>query len=159
MNLPEFSLKRPVTIVVIMVVFITIGVISIVKLPLEMFPDISFPGLMVQIPYPSSSPEEVERTITRPLEEILSTVNNLKNLRSTSSSSSSRIFVEFETNTNMDLASMEIRDKISRMRYLPEAETSKIDNLREEVVVAYEKLIKGEKAKETEETESPKEAK
>ncbi len=99
-----------------MLIFITIGVISLIKLPLEMFPDTSFPGLMVQVPYPSSSPEEVERTITRPLEEILSTVNNLKNIRSTSSSSSSRIFVEFETGTNMDLASMEIRDKIDQVR-------------------------------------------
>ncbi|MCP5105361.1 MAG: efflux RND transporter permease subunit, partial [bacterium] len=116
MNLPEFSLKRPVTVIVIMVIFITIGVISIMKLPLEMFPDMSFPSLMVQVPYPSSSPEEVERTITRPLEEILSTVNNLKNVRSTSSSSSSRIFVEFDTGTNMDVASMEIRDKIDQVR-------------------------------------------
>jgi HAE1 family hydrophobic/amphiphilic exporter-1 len=116
MNLPEFSLKRPVTVIVVMVIFVTIGIISIIKLPLEMFPDTSFPGLMVMVPYPSSSPEEVERTITRPLEEILSTVNNLKNIRSTSSSSSSRIFVEFETDTNMDLASMEIRDKIDQVR-------------------------------------------
>jgi len=116
MNLPQFSLKRPVTIVVAMLVFITIGIISLTRLPLEMFPDISFPGLMVWVPYPSSSPEEVERTITRPLEDILATINNLKTLRSTSHSSSSRIFMEFENGTNMDLASMEIRDKIDQVR-------------------------------------------
>ena len=116
MNLPEFSLKRPVTIVVAMLIFITIGIISLTKLPLEMFPDISFPGLMVWVPYPSSSPEEVERNITRPLEDILATINNLKNLRSTSHSSSSRVFIEFENGTNMDLASMEIRDKIDQIR-------------------------------------------
>jgi HAE1 family hydrophobic/amphiphilic exporter-1 len=115
-NLPEFSIKRPVTVIVAMLIFITIGAISILKLPLEMFPDTSFPGLMVYVPYPSSSPEEVERTITRPLEEILSTVNNLKNLRSTSSSSDCRLFVEFDTGTNMDMASMEIRDKIDQVR-------------------------------------------
>jgi HAE1 family hydrophobic/amphiphilic exporter-1 len=116
MNLSEFSLKRPVTIIVVMLVFITIGVISIIKLPLEMFPDTSFPSLMVQVPYPSSSPEEVERIITRPLEEVLSTINNLKNISSTSSSSDARIFVEFDTGTNMDVASMEIRDKIDQVR-------------------------------------------
>ena len=99
-----------------MLIFATIGVISILKLPLEMMPDTSYPGLMVQVPYPSSSPEEVERTITRPLEEILSTINNMKNINSTSSSSSSRIFLEFNTGTNMDLASMEIRDKIDQVR-------------------------------------------
>jgi HAE1 family hydrophobic/amphiphilic exporter-1 len=56
-----------VTVVVVMLIFVTIGIISIVKLPLEMMPDLSFPGLMVQVPYPSSSPEEVERIIIRPL--------------------------------------------------------------------------------------------
>lgn len=117
MNLPQFSLKKPVTIIVIMVVFITVGIISIIKLPLEMFPDTSFPGLRVSVPYPSSSPEEVERIITRPLEEILSTINNLKNISSNSSSANCWIFCEFETGTNMDLASMEIRDKIDQIRY------------------------------------------
>lgn len=116
MNLPEFSLKKPVTVIVVMLIFITIGVISLIKLPLEMYPDTSFPGLMVYVPYPSSSPEEVERTITRKVEDILATVNNLKGLRSTSSATNSRIFVEFETGTNMDVASMEIRDKIDQVR-------------------------------------------
>jgi hydrophobic/amphiphilic exporter-1 (mainly G- bacteria), HAE1 family len=116
MNLPRFSLNKPVTVIVVMLVFITVGIISILKLPLEMFPDTSFPGLMVHVPYPSSSPEEVERTITRPLEEILSTVNNLKAVRSNSSSTAARIFMELDTGTNMDLASMEIRDKIDQVR-------------------------------------------
>ena len=116
MNLPEFSIRKPVSIIVAMLIFITIGVISIVKLPLEMMPDTSFPGLMVQIPYPSSSPEEVERTITRPMEDILATINNLESLSSTSSSSSSNIHMQFKGGTNMDLATMEIRDKIDMVR-------------------------------------------
>ena len=115
MNLPEFSIRKPVSIIVAMIIFITIGVISIMKLPLEMMPDTSFPGLMVQIPYPSSSPEEVERTITRPLEDILATINNLESLSSTSSSSSSNIHMQFKGGTNMDLATMEIRDRIDQM--------------------------------------------
>ena len=116
MNLPEFSIKKPVSIIVVMLIFITIGVISILKLPLEMMPDTSFPGLMVQIPYPSSSPEEVERTITRPMEDVLATINNLENLSSSSSSSSSRIHLQFKGNTNMDLITMQIRDKIDQIR-------------------------------------------
>ena len=115
MNLPEFSIRRPVSVIVVMLIFLTIGVISILKLPLEMMPDISFPGLMVQIPYPSSSPEEVERTITRPLEDILSTINNLESISSTSSSSSSRIHMQFKGGTNMDLITMQIRDKIDQI--------------------------------------------
>ena len=116
MSLPEFSIRKPVSIIVAMLIFITIGVISILKLPLEMMPDISWPGLMVQIPYPSSSPEEVERKITRPLEDILSTINNLESISSTSSRSSSNIHMQFKGGTNMDLATMEIRDKIDQMR-------------------------------------------
>ena len=116
MNLPEFAIRKPVSVIVAMLIFITIGVISIVKLPLEMMPDTTFPGLMVQIPYPSSSPEEVERTITRPLEDILSTVNNLENISSTSSSSSMWLHMQFKGGTNMDLATMQIRDKIDQIR-------------------------------------------
>ncbi len=116
MNLPEFSIRKPVSVIVAMLIFITIGVISIIKLPLEMMPDTSFPGLMVQVPYPSSSPEEVERTITRPLEDTLATISNLENISSTSSSSSSRIHIQFKGGTNMDLATMEIRDKIDLIR-------------------------------------------
>jgi len=115
-NLPEFAIRKPVSVIVAMLIFITIGVISIVKLPLEMMPDTTFPGLMVQIPYPSSSPEEVERTITRPLEDILSTVSNLESISSTSSSSSMWIHMEFKGGTNMDLATMQIRDKIDQIR-------------------------------------------
>jgi HAE1 family hydrophobic/amphiphilic exporter-1 len=116
MNLPEFSIRKPVSIIVVMLVFVTIGIISLIKLPLEMMPDISFPGLMVQVSYPSSSPEEVERIITRPLEDALATVNNLDSLSSTSSSSSSNIHMQLKMGTNMDLASMQIRDKIDQIR-------------------------------------------
>ncbi len=127
MNLPEFSIRKPVSIIVAMLVFITIGVISILKLPLEMMPDTSFPGLMVQVPYPSSSPEEVERIITRPLEDRLATINNLETLSSTSSASSSNIHMQFKAGTNMDLATMQIRDKIDLVRdQLP----SDIENIR-----------------------------
>jgi HAE1 family hydrophobic/amphiphilic exporter-1 len=116
MNLPEFSIRKPVSVIVAMLIFLTIGVISILKLPLEMMPDTSFPGLMVQINYPSSSPEDVERTITRPLEDFLATVNNLEELSSTSSASGSWIHMQFKNGTNMDLATMQIRDKIDQVR-------------------------------------------
>jgi len=116
MNLPEFAIKKPVSVIVAMLIFITIGIISIIKLPLELMPDISFPGAMVQIPYPSSSPEEVERIITRPVEDILATINNLDSLSSTSSASSSWVHLSFKSGTNMNLATMEMRDKIDQIR-------------------------------------------
>ncbi len=116
MSLPVFAIKKPVTIIVAMVIFITIGIISLIKLPLEMMPDTTHPGLNVQVPYPSSSPEEVERSITRPLEDLLATVNNQESYSSTSSASSSSIQLQFKPGTNMDMASMQIRDKIDQVR-------------------------------------------
>ena len=68
------------------------------------------------VSYPSSSPEEVEFEITRPLEEVLSTVNNLDSIGSTSSNNNSRIRIGFDQGTNMDLAALEVRDRIDQVR-------------------------------------------
>ena len=161
MNLPEFSLKRPVTIIVIIIIFLILGIISSLKLPLQLFPDISFPSLYVFAPYPSSSPEEINQKITKPLEEALSTINGVKKIRSTSSSSASSIRIEFESSKDMDIASLEIRDKIDSIRnelpsdlkkiYIRRWETSNIPTMRfslsgevnrEDLIELAEKVIK-----------------
>lgn len=116
MNISEFSVKRPVTTVMIIVSIVALGLISYSRIPLMSMPDMSFPSLNVSIPYPSSSPDEVERLITRPLEDALGTVSHLKTLSSTSSNDDSRIRVEFDSGTDMDLAAMEIRDRIDQVR-------------------------------------------
>jgi multidrug efflux pump subunit AcrB len=67
----EIALHRPVTTVVVFVAMAMVGLIASRLLPLEKFPDIEFPGIFVQIPYEGSTPEEVERLITRPVEEVL----------------------------------------------------------------------------------------
>ena len=116
MNISEFSVKRPVTIVMIILSLVALGLISYSKIPLMSMPDMSFPQLTVRVPYPSSSPDEVERLITRPLEDALGTIGHLKTLSSTSSGSQSSVRVEFESGTDMDLAGMEIRDRIDQVR-------------------------------------------
>ena len=73
MSIAEFSVTRPVTTIMIIVSVVTLGVISYTKLPLMFLPDMSFPSLNVSVPYPSSSPEEVERLISRPLDCLLYT--------------------------------------------------------------------------------------
>ncbi len=161
MTLPEFSLKRPVTIIVIMIIFTLLGIISGFKLPLQLFPDISFPNLYVYAPYPSSSPEEVNQKITKHLEDALSTINGVKSVRSTSSASSSSVRLEFESGKNMDIASLEIRDKIDSIRnelpsdlkkiYIRRWETSNMpvmsfsisgDIARDKMIYLAEKIIK-----------------
>ena len=84
MNLAELSLKRPITIIMLFVSMTVIGLLAATRLPLEQFPAIDAPFLFVQIPYPGSSPGEVERTITRPVEEALATLPGVKRMQSTS---------------------------------------------------------------------------
>ena len=70
-------MRRPVTTVVVFVALALVGLIASRLLPLEKFPDIEFPGIFIQIPYQGSTPEEVERLITRPVEEALATLSGV----------------------------------------------------------------------------------
>ena len=116
MNLPEFSINRPVTTLMVIVSLVVLGIISYTRLPLMFLPDTSFPMLNVNVSYPSSSPDEVERLITYPLEDAMGTLSHLKRLNSTSGNSSSNVRIEFENGTDMDLASMEVRDRLDQVR-------------------------------------------
>ena len=116
MNLSKFSVLRPVTILMVILSILVLGFLSLQRLPLKQMPEFSSSSLSVSVSYPSSSPEEVERNITRPLEEILSTLNNLDTMSSTSSGNSSNLRLSFKQGTNMDLMSLEIRDRIDQVR-------------------------------------------
>ena len=97
----EIALRRPVTTVVVFVALATIGLIASRLLPLEKFPDIEFPGIFVQIPYPGSTPEEVERLITRPVEEALATLSGVERMRSSSGEGQSQIVLQFDWDSSM----------------------------------------------------------
>ena len=73
MNLPQFSIKKPVTTMMILVCLVVLGIVSLTRLSLDMYPEISSTHLHIRIPYPASSPEEVERIITIPVEDALGT--------------------------------------------------------------------------------------
>jgi len=74
-RLPRLAIRRPVTTCMVFLSLAVFGLIATRLLPLEFFPDVDFPGMMVEIPYPGSSPEEVEQLIARPVEEALATMN------------------------------------------------------------------------------------
>jgi HAE1 family hydrophobic/amphiphilic exporter-1 len=116
MNLSELSIRRPVTVIMLTLMVLILGVISMFKLPLLFMPEIDWPSLRVQVEYPSSSPEEVEQDITRPLEDILGTVSQLKTMTSSSSGSGANISLEFDYDVDMDLKALEVRDKIDQVR-------------------------------------------
>ena len=117
----EISLHRPVTTVVVFVAMALVGLIATRMLPLEKFPDIEFPGIFIQIPYEGSTPEEVERLITRPVEEALATLSGVERMFSSSSESSTEIFLQFGWDESMGAKGIEARAKVDAIRHqLPE---------------------------------------
>jgi HAE1 family hydrophobic/amphiphilic exporter-1 len=112
MNLSEFSIKRPVTVLMIITCIGVMGIISLKRLPLAFLPEISSSRLNISVPYRSSSPEEVNEMITIHLEDVLSSISRLERLTSTSSANNSNVALEFEDGVDMDLAAMEVRNRL-----------------------------------------------
>lgn len=126
MNLTEISLKRPVTVAMFFVCVSVIGLVGGSRLPLESFPNIEFPGLFVQIPYQNSTPEEVERRITRPVEEALATLSGVKHINSTSTENGAAVEVEFDWGQDLAAKGVEARDKIDGIRAQLPAEMERV---------------------------------
>ena len=112
MSLPRFAVRRPVTTGMMVVTAIVLGGIALNLIRLDMFPSFDQPLLQVTAPYADASPTEVERRIVRPLEEGLGTVRNLVSIRSRAGQSSGQVTLEFRPGTNMDIAAMEVRERI-----------------------------------------------
>ncbi len=121
MKFTDLSLRRPVTTIMIFISFVIIGIIASRMVPLEYFPDISYPGAYVTLPYQNSTPEEVERNITRPVEEAIATISGIERISSNSSESQAGIFVQFKMGSDISLKAMELKEKIDGIRdQLPE---------------------------------------
>ncbi len=105
---------------------LVLGVVSLSRLPLEQLPAISSSGITVTGFYPSSSPEEVERLITVPLEETLGTLGNTERISSTSSPDRASVRVDFKAGTDMDLANMEVRERVDLARGLLPSDLERI---------------------------------
>lgn len=111
-----YSVKKPLTIFVIMIVIIALGVMSIINMTPDLLPKMDLPYVVVVTPYPGATPEKVESTVTKPLEKALSTVENLKKIQSISSENMSNVVLEFENNTNMDTAVVNILQKVDSIK-------------------------------------------
>ena len=122
----EIALRRPVTTVVIFVALALVGLIATRLLPLEKFPDIEFPGIFIQIPYAGSTPEEVERLITRPVEEALATLSGVERMYSSSSENMSEIFLQFDWDQSMGSKGIEARAKVDGIRHRLPADIRRI---------------------------------
>jgi hydrophobic/amphiphilic exporter-1 (mainly G- bacteria), HAE1 family len=116
MSLPRFAVRKPVTTGMMVVTVIVLGLLSMGRISLDMFPSYQRPVLQVMVPYPDASPSEVERRIVRPLEEELGTVRHLESIRSTASQDRGRVELEFRPGTDMDMAALEVRERVEIVR-------------------------------------------
>lgn len=113
MDLTKISIKRPVSVIMIMFIVLLLGGVSISKMHLALMPDINLPYAIVMTKYNNAGPEEVENLVTDPIESAIAGVENIKNIASSSSEGMSTIEVEFAYGTDMDKAINNIRDRVS----------------------------------------------
>jgi HAE1 family hydrophobic/amphiphilic exporter-1 len=125
MSVAKSVVSRPTTVFIIFALLIGLGVFALVNLPIDLYPEIDPPYLVVYTSYPGAGPEEVERSVTRLLEAALSSVSSLEEVTSTSSKGSSMVIMEFTYGADLADASNSVRDALERTRnYMPEgAET------------------------------------
>ncbi|WP_374604578.1 efflux RND transporter permease subunit [Arenimonas sp.] len=117
MSIAELSLRRPVTVIMFFVSMVVIGLIAAFRLPLEQFPDLNAPFLAVELPYPGSTPQEVERNLVRPVEEALSTLQGIKRLNSMSRADGGSVWVEFsDWDRDVEVLASEARERIDATR-------------------------------------------
>jgi len=127
MKLTEISLKRPVTVFMFFACMTLIGIMGARQLPLEFLPDIEFPGLQVVVPYRNSTPEEVERRITRPVEEALATLSGIEEMESTSRDDGAQIEIRFKVGEDMAVKGVEARDKLDAIRASLPADVERVN--------------------------------
>ncbi|MEG2323272.1 MAG: efflux RND transporter permease subunit [Anaerovoracaceae bacterium] len=110
--LAKFSVRKPFTILVVVILIIVFGIVAFTKMTPDLFPSINMPYVMVMTNYTGASPEEVETQVTKPLEQQLATLDHIKNITSTSDDDFSMVALEFSGDVNMDAVSVDIREKI-----------------------------------------------
>ena len=111
--LAKFSVKKPLTVLVAVILVLILGFVSFTSMTPDLLPNMDFPMAVLMTTYPGASPEEVETTVTKPLEQSMATLENISAVTSSSGESYSILFLEFNDSVNMDAISVDIREKIS----------------------------------------------
>jgi len=116
MSISRLSIRRPVTTVMLVFIVLILGFVSLTRLNLDLLPSINLPVIVVSTQYSGAGPKEVETIVTRNIESVLATVSNLKSMRSTSSEGSSMVILEFNQGTDMDVAALDVREKLDMIK-------------------------------------------
>lgn len=121
MSIYGSAVKKPVTTLMLFLGVIVFGIYSLIKLPIDFYPEMEFPAIMVFTSYSGANASDVERNISEPLESSLNTVSDVKQITSTSRDNVSVVTLEFEYGTNLDAAANDVRDALSLVTsFLPE---------------------------------------
>jgi HAE1 family hydrophobic/amphiphilic exporter-1 len=115
MNFSNFSVNRPVFVTMATMIIMVLGSISLSRLPIDLMPEITYPTLSVVTKYPGAGPEEVEKLISRKIEQALSAVPGAESVSSNSSEGSSSVRISFSWGTKLDEAANDIRDRLDRI--------------------------------------------
>ena len=111
--MPEFSVKKPLTIFVATIAILVLGVVAYLKMTPDLLPNMDFPYVIIMTTAPGKSPESVESEITKPLEQSMATLDGIVSLNSNSADSYSMIMLEFQESTNLDTVGVDIQQKIT----------------------------------------------
>ena len=121
MSIPRVAIERPVTMFMLSAVIVLLGALSLVRLPVDLMPDVTYPQITVRVGYSGVGPQEIEELIVRPLEQTLAAVPGIEQINSTASEGSGSVQIAFAWGTDLSEAADEVRTRIDRIRgRLPE---------------------------------------
>ena len=116
MNIVEIAVKRPVTVWMFTFAVILFGMVSLSRLAINLLPELSYPTLTIRTDYIGAAPGEIEQLVSKPIEETIGVVKGVRTVTSTSKAGQSDVLLEFEWGTDMDLASLEVREKLDTLQ-------------------------------------------
>lgn len=116
MNIVEIAVKRPVTVWMLTFAIILFGMVSLSRLALNLLPELSYPTLTIRTDYIGAAPGEIEQLVSKPIEETIGVVKGVRTVTSTSKAGQSDVLLEFDWGTDMDLASLEVREKLDTLQ-------------------------------------------
>jgi HAE1 family hydrophobic/amphiphilic exporter-1 len=112
MNIVDVAVKRPVTVWMFTFAILLFGMVSLSRLALNLLPELSYPSLTVRTDYAGAAPGEIEQLVSKPIEETVGVVKGVRTVTSISKAGQSDVLLEFEWGTEMDMASLEVREKL-----------------------------------------------
>jgi len=115
-NIAKFAVNRPVTVWMVVFVAVFLGIFALTRLPIDLFPEMNFPIAAVATTYEGAGPQEVESLVTRPIEEAMISLANVTGVSSVSTRGQSLVLVEFDWGTDMNFATLEMRERVDLVK-------------------------------------------